>query len=70
MPENVEARSPDDFLTSLFGLDAEGMVEILREQAAALRQPPRSFEELLTGLAKLVPGFASAVRAYLGSARA
>lgn len=67
LPENIEARSADEFLTSLFGLESEGMVAILREQSAALRRPPRSFKALLDGLAKLVPGFIGAVRAFLDS---
>ncbi|MFC1706673.1 PIN domain-containing protein [Planctomycetota bacterium] len=62
LPDGIAARSPDDFLRGLFELDADGLVEILRNQAAALRKPPRTFEELLDGLARLVPGFAAAVR--------
>lgn len=62
LPDGIEARSPDDFLRSLFDVDGKGMVTILRDQAAALRKPPRTFEELVDGLAKMVPGFAGAVR--------
>jgi len=64
LPEGVDAQSPDDFLQRLFELDPEGMIEILRDQAAALRKPPCSLEDLLSGLAKLVPGFVSAVRDF------
>jgi predicted nucleic acid-binding protein len=68
LPNGVQARSPDAFLKSLFDLDADGMIEILRDQAASLKRPPRSFEELLVGLEKLVPGFATAVRDFTTSA--
>lgn len=61
LPTGIEAQSPDDFLVNLFDLDPEGMVELVRTQARALRNPPRSFEELVSGLAKLVPVFAATV---------
>lgn len=64
LPNGVEAQSPDEFLQSLFDLDAVGMVDLLRDQAASLRKPPRSFDELVNGLSKLVPGFARAVRDF------
>jgi predicted nucleic acid-binding protein len=65
LPEGIEAQSPDEFLGNLFDLDRDGLVDLLREQAAALRRPPRSFEELVTGLAKVVPDFAASVLAHL-----
>jgi predicted nucleic acid-binding protein len=65
LPEGIEAQSPDEFLGNLFDLDRDGLVDLLREQAAALRRPPRSFEELIAGLAKVVPGFATSIRAHL-----
>ncbi len=68
LPEGIEAQSPDEFLGNLFDLDRDGLVDLLREQAAALRRPPRSFEELVAGLAKVVPDFAASVRAHLKAA--
>ena len=62
VPEGVDVYTADDFLRDLFGLDPGGVIELLRDQAAALTRPPRSFEELLSGLAKSVPSFVSAVR--------
>jgi hypothetical protein len=70
LPEGIEAQSPDEFLGNLFDLDRDGLVDLLREQAAALRRPPRSFEELLTGLAKVVPDFAASVLAHLNASGA
>ena len=64
LPEGVEARAPDDFLCGLFEFDAGGMVEVVRSQARALRRPPRSFDEVVAGLERLVPGFAVAIRQH------
>jgi predicted nucleic acid-binding protein len=61
LPEGIEAQSPDEFLCHLFDLDPDGMVQLVREQAKALRRPPRSLAELLSGLSKVVPDFASNV---------
>jgi len=61
LPEGVEAQSPDEFLSNLFDLDPEGMVALVEAQAAALRNPPRSFDTLLRGLAKMVPDFARSI---------
>jgi predicted nucleic acid-binding protein len=64
LPEHVEAQSPDTFLCNLFDLDPDGMSELVRKQAAELRRPPRTLEELLVGLAKMVPEFVAAVREH------
>lgn len=61
LPDGYEVQSPDEFLCDLFDLDPELLVEIVREQAADLRNPPRSFEEVVEVLAKVVPNFAKQV---------
>ena len=61
LPDGVEPQSPDDFLCNLFDLDPDGMVSLLRDQAVALKRPPRTFDELVAALAKAVPEFASAI---------
>lgn len=61
LPDGIEAQSPDEFLSNLFDLDPDGVVNLVREQAQALRNPPRTFDELLRGLAKSVPDFANSV---------
>jgi predicted nucleic acid-binding protein len=61
LPGGIEAQSPDEFLCNLFDLDPAGMVELVVVQAAALKNPPRSLDELLTGLGKTVPAFAEAI---------
>jgi hypothetical protein len=41
------------------------MCDLVREQAAFMKKPARTFEQLLAGLAKNVPEFVSSVRRYL-----
>lgn len=64
LPEGLEAQSPDEFLGDLFDLNPERIVEIVREQAAALRRPPRTFDEVLRALHRTVPEFAASVREF------
>jgi len=61
MPDGIEAQSPDDFLCDLFDLNPKLLLDIVLEQAAALKNPPLTFEELLRGLARFVPDFAQCV---------
>ena len=61
LPDGIEAQSPDEFLSNLFDLEPDRMIELVREQANALRNPPRAFDELLRGLAKTVPDFARSI---------
>lgn len=68
LPEGIEAQSPDVFLCNLFDLDPVGFVELLREQAADLINPPMTLEELLGRLARVVPDLAAAVREHVGAA--
>lgn len=66
LPDGVEAQAPDEFLTNLFDLDPDGMVEVVRAQAGALRKPPRSQGELVGALAKTVPEFANCIARHTG----
>jgi hypothetical protein len=65
LPEGLEAQSPDEFLINLFDLDPDRFVELLREQAADLIQPPVTFDDLLVRLGRIVPEFVTTVRTYL-----
>jgi hypothetical protein len=65
LPDGIEAQAPDEFLLDLFDLDSQGMVGLLEKQAGALKNPPKTFAQLLEGLSKTVPGFVRAVRAFL-----
>jgi hypothetical protein len=57
-----EAQGPDEFLCNLFDLEPDALVEIVRQQAADLRKPPRTFEEIVRAFEKVVPTFAASVR--------
>lgn len=67
LPDGLEAQSADEFLCNLFDLDRDAMAVLLRQQAAQLKKPARTFEQLLDALAKTVPDFASAVRAHVAT---
>lgn len=64
-PYGIEAQSPDVFLLHLNNLHPGRLLTILRQQAADLGNPPVAVEELLDGLAKSAPDFASAMRSLL-----
>jgi len=61
----VEAQSPDEFLSHLFYLYPERLVEIVAKQAADLRNPSYAVQELLSILAYHAPKFASLVASYI-----
>ena len=61
LPEGFEVQTADEFLCHLFDLDRDLMVEIVREQAADLDNPPRTPEEIAAALAKAAPKFGKAV---------
>ena len=65
LPDGVEAQSPDAFLENLFDLDPETFVALLREQAEDLVNPPMTFDDLLSRLARSVPRVVEAVRRRL-----
>lgn len=64
LPEGIEAQHPDEFLSNLFDLDPDSMTALVVDQAAALKNPPRTFDEILAALGKLVPDFATSVRVH------
>ncbi|XWK87311.1 MAG: hypothetical protein U7127_24425 [Phormidium sp.] len=49
-PYGIEAQHPDVFLTQLFDNDPESMVEVICQQADALKNPPQTVVELLARL--------------------
>jgi len=61
-PFEVEAQSPDDFLTMLFYNYFDEMITIIREQAEDLHNPPMTVLEVLDALSINVPKFANRVR--------
>jgi predicted nucleic acid-binding protein len=64
-PFSVEAQSPDEFLASLADLAPRTMVRILREQAAALKNPPLTVEDVLDDVGLQAPRFAELMRHLL-----
>lgn len=69
LPEGIEAQSPNTFLSNIFDLDPHGLIELLRQQASALRRPPKTFDQLLDGLTKTVPEFTGELRAALAAGK-
>jgi hypothetical protein len=67
LPDGIEAQSPDHFLCNLFDLDPEGLVELLREQADDLKNPPMTFDELLDRVARSAPDLVAAVREHVSA---
>lgn len=49
-PLGIEAQHPDDFVLDAIDLSPDQVTHCIREQAAALRNPPISVEDLLQGL--------------------
>ena len=65
LPDGFEVQTPDEFLGHLYDLDPNLMVEIIREQAADLKNPPRTPEEVATALSKIAPNFGKTILAHL-----
>ena len=64
-PHGVQAVSPDDFLLDLLAHHPQAVVEAIERQAAQLRRPPMTMEDILERLAGASPGtprFVAAVR--------
>jgi hypothetical protein len=61
-PFGVVAQSPDDFLCALLNGFSEQVVEIIVEQAAGLKKPPKTPEDVLSALGRNVPKFAGRAR--------
>ncbi len=63
---NVEAQSADEFLTNLVNIVPERMVQIVKDQTTALRSPPKTYREVLDGIAKQAPTFAALIADRIG----
>jgi len=64
VPAGIEAVSPDTFLAGFFKVDPDGVVDLLRRQAADLDRPPMTLGERVDRLARSVPVFSRRVRAH------
>lgn len=61
-PFAIEPIHPDDFLLDLYELSRSVVSEVVERQAAVLRRPPMTKDELVDRLAVTVPRFAAALR--------
>ena len=64
-PFEIEAQSPDEFLTSLFYAYPDEMITILKEQAEYLHNPPMTVSEVLDALSINIPRFVNHARLVL-----
>ena len=64
-PYDIEVQTADELLCHLWSLSPEIMVDVLREQAAALTNPPQTPLDIVATLERTAPGFAMLVRAAL-----
>lgn len=62
-PFPLEALSPDQFLSDLLAIERELVGEILAQQAAVLRNPPKTVEDILDELRRIAPEFVARYRA-------
>src|ERR1700741_3983324 len=60
-PFSIEVMHPDEFLMVLFSLNEGLVADIVTEQAAALKKPPLTVDDVLNALEQTVPRFADAV---------
>lgn len=65
LPFSVVAESPDRFLTRLFLEDRAQIIDLLAQQARALRHPPMTLGDIVNNLELHVPTFAALVRAEI-----
>lgn len=65
-PFNIEAQSPDAFLSNLFYQAPERIAQIVIEQAADLRNPTKTVRGVLDTLAKQAPTFSHLIKDKLG----
>lgn len=65
LPYDINALSPDEFLMYLFAETPEIMICIVTQQAADLRNPPKTLEDILDELTLQVPQFVALVRSEL-----
>ncbi|WP_442948032.1 PIN domain-containing protein [Nostoc sp.] len=58
----IEAKSPDEFLTELYDFYPQQVIAVLQQQSQSLKKPPMSFFELLELLSREVPKFTNNIK--------
>lgn len=66
LPPGIEAMRPDEFLRGLLGVSPGAILSVLQAQAADLRRPPMTVEDVLDSLQRVTPRFVALVRTKLG----
>ncbi len=66
-PYDIEAQSADEFVTELLSLAPDVVAATVREQAANLKQPPQTLEQLLDTLEKSIPLTVREIRRHIAS---
>lgn len=61
-PYGIEAQHPDTFLTNLADLAPQLVTQVIDHQAAALRKPPMTYDDVLDNLTGQVPEFVALMR--------
>lgn len=61
-PWQIKAKSPDEFLTELYNLYPQQVIEVLQRQSQSLKKPPMSFFELLELLSREAPRFTNNIK--------
>lgn len=62
-PYQITVQTADEFLLYLWYLDPDAMSEVLKQEAAILRNPPKTVRELVETLSSIAPAFAATVLA-------
>jgi predicted nucleic acid-binding protein len=68
LPRGIQAQHPDGFLCRLLELNPGVLSAVVREQAAEVRRPPRTLDDVLRALGKVVPTFVARLGAPLHEA--
>lgn len=61
----IEAQSPDEFVLDLLSLSPAAVAAVVEEQAADLKNPPMSAEQLLNTLERSLPAATRELRAWM-----
>jgi hypothetical protein len=61
-PWQIKAKSPDEFLSELYNLYPQQVIEVLQLQSQSLKKPPMSFFELLELLSRELPRFTNNIK--------
>ncbi|MGH2705754.1 MAG: PIN domain-containing protein [Actinomycetota bacterium] len=61
---NIEVQGPDQFVLDVVNLAPARVAAVIQQQSAALRNPPRTVDELLEDLSQSLPRAAAALESF------